>query len=55
MCSQRHPNVANTHPESYRKFQKQLGRLAGGRRAHLAGDGHSSGKMRSAPTCPKRM
>ncbi len=22
-----HPNVANTHPETYRKFQKQLGKV----------------------------
>ncbi len=26
-CAQCHPNAANTHPESYPKFQKQLGRV----------------------------
>lgn len=25
-CDQCHPNAANTHPETYPKFQKQLGR-----------------------------
>lgn len=28
-CAQCHPNAANTHPETYPKFQKQLGRVAG--------------------------
>lgn len=28
VCSQCHPNGANTHPETYPKFQKQLGRVA---------------------------
>jgi thiosulfate dehydrogenase len=27
-CAQCHPNAANTHPESYPKIQKQLGRVA---------------------------
>ena len=27
-CNQCHPNAANTHPETYPKFQKQLGRVA---------------------------
>ena len=27
-CAQCHPNAANTHPESYPKFQQQLGRVA---------------------------
>ena len=27
-CAQCHPNAANTHPETYPKFQKQLGRVA---------------------------
>ena len=27
-CGQCHPNAANTHPESYPKFQKQLGKVA---------------------------
>ncbi|HHJ40496.1 MAG: cytochrome C [Methylothermaceae bacteria B42] len=27
-CDQCHPNGANTHPESYPKFQKQLGKVA---------------------------
>jgi cytochrome c len=27
-CAQCHPNGANTHPETYPKFQKQLGRVA---------------------------
>jgi thiosulfate dehydrogenase len=26
-CDQCHPNAANTHPETYPKFQKQLGRV----------------------------
>jgi len=26
-CGQCHPNGANTHPETYPKFQKQLGRV----------------------------
>jgi len=26
-CAQCHPNAANTHPEAYPKFQKQLGRV----------------------------
>jgi cytochrome c len=26
-CGQCHPNAANTHPETYPKFQKQLGRV----------------------------
>jgi thiosulfate dehydrogenase len=26
-CSQCHPNAANTHPETYPKFQQQLGRV----------------------------
>jgi thiosulfate dehydrogenase len=26
VCAQCHPNAANTHPETYPKFQKQLGR-----------------------------
>lgn len=28
-CAQCHPNAANTHPETYPKFQKQLGKVAG--------------------------
>ena len=27
-CAKCHPNAANTHPETYPKFQKQLGRVA---------------------------
>lgn len=27
-CAQCHPNGANTHPETYPKFQKQLGHVA---------------------------
>jgi cytochrome c len=27
-CAQCHPNAANTHPETYPKFQKQIGRVA---------------------------
>lgn len=27
-CAQCHPNAANTHPETYPKFQKQLGKVA---------------------------
>lgn len=27
-CDQCHPNAANTHPETYPKFQKQLGKVA---------------------------
>lgn len=27
-CAQCHPNAVNTHPETYPKFQKQLGRVA---------------------------
>ena len=26
-CDQCHPNAANTHPETYPKFQKQVGRV----------------------------
>jgi thiosulfate dehydrogenase len=26
-CAQCHPNATNTHPESYPKFQKQIGRV----------------------------
>jgi len=26
-CAQCHPNAANSHPETYPKFQKQLGRV----------------------------
>jgi len=26
-CDQCHPNAANTHPETYPKFQKQIGRV----------------------------
>jgi len=26
-CAQCHPNGANTHPETYPKFQKQIGRI----------------------------
>ncbi len=26
-CAQCHPNAANTHPETYPKFQKQLGQV----------------------------
>lgn len=28
VCAQCHPNAANTHPETYPKFQKQMGRVA---------------------------
>ncbi len=28
-CDMCHPNAANTHPETYPKFQKQLGRVVG--------------------------
>ena len=28
VCAQCHPNAANTHPETYPKFQKQLGHVA---------------------------
>jgi len=28
VCAQCHPNAANTHPETYPKYQKQLGRVA---------------------------
>lgn len=27
-CNQCHPNAANTHPETYPKFQQQLGKVA---------------------------
>ena len=27
VCAQCHPNAANTHPETYPKFQKQLGKV----------------------------
>ena len=27
-CDQCHPNAANTHPETYPKFQKQMGKVA---------------------------
>jgi len=27
-CNQCHPNAASTHPETYPKFQKQLGKVA---------------------------
>jgi len=27
-CNECHPNAANTHPETYPKFQKQLGKVA---------------------------
>lgn len=27
-CAQCHPNAANSHPETYPKFQQQLGRVA---------------------------
>lgn len=27
VCAQCHPNAANTHPETYPKFQKQIGRV----------------------------
>jgi len=27
VCAQCHPNAANTHPETYPKFQKQMGRV----------------------------
>lgn len=27
-CAQCHPNAANTHPETFPKFQKQLGKVA---------------------------
>jgi len=29
ICGQCHPNGANTHPETYPKFQKQIGRVIG--------------------------
>jgi thiosulfate dehydrogenase len=29
VCAQCHPNAANTHPETYPKFQQQLGRVIG--------------------------
>ena len=28
VCAQCHPNATNTHPETYPKFQKQMGRVA---------------------------
>lgn len=28
VCAQCHPNAANAHPETYPKFQKQLGKVA---------------------------
>ncbi len=28
VCAQCHPNGANTHPETYPKFQKQLGKVS---------------------------
>jgi cytochrome c553 len=28
VCAQCHPDGANTHPETYPKFQKQLGKVA---------------------------
>ncbi len=28
-CAQCHPNAANTHPETYPKFQQQIGRVIG--------------------------
>jgi len=28
-CGQCHPNAANTHPETYPKFQKQIGKVIG--------------------------
>ena len=28
-CAQCHPNAANSHPETYPKFQQQLGRVVG--------------------------
>ena len=28
VCAQCHPNGANTHPETYPKFQKQMGKVA---------------------------
>lgn len=28
-CDMCHPNASNTHPETYPKFQKQLGRVVG--------------------------
>ena len=28
VCAQCHPNASNTHPESYPKFQKQLGKVS---------------------------
>jgi len=28
-CDMCHPNAANTHPETYPKFQKQLGKVVG--------------------------
>ncbi|MFI3157823.1 MAG: cytochrome C [Methylococcaceae bacterium] len=27
VCAQCHPNAANTHPETYPKFQKQMGKV----------------------------
>ncbi len=27
VCAQCHPNAANTHPETYPKFQKQIGKI----------------------------
>jgi thiosulfate dehydrogenase len=27
VCAQCHPNAANTHPETYPKFQKQIGKV----------------------------
>ena len=27
-CAQCHPNAANTHPETYPKFQKQIGKVS---------------------------
>ncbi|WP_298270464.1 hypothetical protein [Geobacter sp.] len=28
-CDMCHPNAANTHPETYPKFQKQIGKMSG--------------------------
>ena len=28
-CAQCHPNAANTHPETYPKFQQQIGKVVG--------------------------
>ncbi len=28
VCAQCHPNAANTHPETYPKFQRQLGKVS---------------------------